>query len=251
MLLWQTNELYATPPTVQDEVRNLIARFRESIFAEATLLFERIDERTDAAVPTFLSFGSWIAGDRDGNSNVAPDAMLDAHEQGRAFVLERYVAAVEELQSRLSQDVTRGSASAALLASLERDTAELGDVRYAIGPRQIAEPYRRKLAFVHRRLRCAAADAPNGYADSAALLADLALIEASVVAGSGADAAQPVRRLMRAVRIFGFRLYALEWRQHRNRVFAALDEIVAIVEPGLAPLSNAAKPSANAGLRAN
>jgi phosphoenolpyruvate carboxylase len=237
VLLWQTNELYATAPTVQDEVRNLIARFRESIFTEATLLFERIDERADAAVPTFLSFGSWIAGDRDGNSNVAPDAILDAHEQGRAFVLDRYVAAVEDLQSRLSQDVQRGRASAELLTSIERDTEELGDVRYAIGPRQVAEPYRRKLAFVHRRLRRAMADAADGYRESTALLADLALIEASVHAGSGDDAARPIRRLMRAVRIFGFRLYALEWRQHRNRVSSALDEIVAIIEPGAARLS--------------
>ena len=91
VLLWQTNELYRTAPTVQDEVRNLLARFRESIFDEATLLFERLEARLGRAVPAFLSFGSWIGADRDGNANVAPDAIVAAHEQARSFVLGRYL----------------------------------------------------------------------------------------------------------------------------------------------------------------
>jgi phosphoenolpyruvate carboxylase len=237
VLLWQTNELYGTAPTVQDEVRNLVARFREALFDEATLLFERLEERLGAEVPTFLSFGSWIGGDRDGNANVAPDAIGAAHEQARRFVLQRYLDDVEALQARLSQDTVRGCVSAELLASVERDAAELPDVRYAIGPRQEAEPYRRKLAFVHRRLRLALADAAGGYASPQALLDDLAPVEASVRAHSGDDAARPVRRLIRAVRIFGFRLCAMEWRQHRDRVVRALDEIVAAVEPHVPRLS--------------
>ena len=238
VLLWQTNELYGTAPTVQDEVRNLIARFREALFDEATLLFERVENLTGAAVPTFLRFGSWIGGDRDGNANVAPDAIAGAHEQARRFVLQRYLEEVEALQTRLSQDAVRGGVTPELIASVERDAAELPDVRYAIGPRQEAEPYRRKLAFVHRRLRLALADDPGGYASPQPLLEDLTPIEASVRAQSGADVVRPLSRLIRAVRLFGFRLYALEWRQHRDRVVEALDEIVAAIEPGAPPLSS-------------
>jgi phosphoenolpyruvate carboxylase len=237
VLLWQTNELYATAPTVQDEVRNLLARFRESLFDEAALLFERLEAQLGSAVPTFLRFGSWIGGDRDGNANVAPDAIAGAHEQARRFVLERYVEAVEALQTRLSQDAVRGDVSAAVIAAVEQDAAALPDVRYTIGPRQAAEPYRRKLAFVHRRLRLTLADADGGYAAPSALLADLVPLESSVGEHSGADVARPVRRLVRAVQLFGFDLYTLEWRQHRDRVVRALDEIVAAVEPGAPPLS--------------
>ena len=238
VLLWQTNELYRTAPTVQDEVRNLLARFREAIFDEATLLFERLEARLGRAMPTFLAFGSWIGADRDGNANVAPDAIVAAHEQARRFVLGRYLEAVEALQTRLSQDALRGDVAAELIASVERDAAALPDVRYTIGPRQEAEPYRRKLAFVHRRLRLTLADADGGFADAAALLAELEPIAASVGAHSGDDVARPVRRLIRAVGIFGFHLCALEWRQHRDRVVGALDEIVAAIEPG-APLLSA------------
>ncbi len=237
VLLWQSKELYATPPTVADEVRNLMARFREAIFDEATLLFERLEAQLGTAVPSFLSFGSWIGSDRDGNSNVAPDAIFGAHERARAFVLERTIFAVEELQARFSQDVVRGAVAPELIASLERDGDELSDVRYTIGPRQEAEPYRRKLAFIHRRLTLARDDAPGGYPDAGALDADLALIDASVSASSGPSVVRPLRRLRRAVAMFGFHLCALEWRQQSGKVVRTLDEIVAAIEPGQPPLS--------------
>ena len=237
VLLWQSTELYLTPPTVADEVRNLLARFREAIFDEATLLFERLEAQLGTVPPDFLSFGSWIGSDRDGNSNVAPDALLGAHERARAFVFERTIRAVEDLQVRFSQDAVRGAVAPELIASLERDGDELVDVRYTIGPRQGAEPYRRKLAFIHRRLTLARDDAPGGYPDAAALDADLALIEASVSAASGPGVARPLRRLRRAVAMFGFQLAALEWRQQSGKVVRTLDEIVAAIEPGLPPLS--------------
>jgi phosphoenolpyruvate carboxylase len=238
VLMWQSSELYNSAPTIHDEVRNLIARFRETLFDEATLLFERIEARVARPVPTFLSFGSWIGSDRDGNANVAPDAVVDAHEQARAFVLKRYLQAVEGLQARFSQSISRGDVSPELLASVEHDLALIPDVRYTYGPRQEAEPYRRKLAFVHRRLTCAMAGDPAGYKTPEALKADLAVIDASLSVHSGIEAARPLRRLLRAIDIFGFHVYSLEWRQHRDRVVRALDEIVSIVEPKHPPLSS-------------
>jgi phosphoenolpyruvate carboxylase len=237
VLLWQSSELYATAPTVGDEVRNLLARFREAIYDEATLLFERLEAQLGTAIPNFFTFGSWIGSDRDGNANVAPDALLEAHERARAFVMERTIRAVEDLQARFSQDTQRGGASAELLASVERDGAELIDVRYTIGPRQQAEPYRRKLAFIHRRLTLARDDAPGGYASATDLYVDLALIDSSISAGSGADVVRPLRRLRRAVAMFGFHLCALEWRQQSGKVVRTLDEIVSAIEPDAVPLS--------------
>ena len=237
VLLWQSTELYATPPTVADEVRNLLARFRESIFDEATLLFERLERHMGCDVPTFLRFGSWIGSDRDGNANVAPDAIFDAHEQARASLLRRYIRTIEELQVRFSQDVRRGDVAPDLIASIERDQHDFHDVRYTLGPRQEAEPYRRKLAFIHRRLSLARDDVPGGYESAEAFDADLALIDASITAKSGLEVARPLRRLRRAIAMFGFHLVALEWRQHRDRVHSTLDEIVLAIEPREAPLS--------------
>lgn len=242
VLLWQSNELYRTAPTVHDEVRNLLARFREAIFDEATTLFERLEAMLGRDVPTFLTFGSWIGADRDGNANVAPDAILRAHDQARGFVFRQYLSTIERLQARFSQDAVRGRVAPELVASVERDAAELPDVRYTLGPRQEAEPYRRKLAFVHRRVSLARDDAPGGYAGPAALLAELDLIEASLGEQSGVDVTRPLRRLRRAITMFGFHLCALEWRQHCDRVTRALDEIVTLIEPELPPLSSRGEP---------
>ncbi|GAC1616952.1 MAG: phosphoenolpyruvate carboxylase [Vulcanimicrobiaceae bacterium] len=238
VLLWEGNELYLTPPTVADEIRNVIAWFRETLVDEATSLFERLEERfaeyaEPIAIPTFLRFGSWIGGDRDGNPNVTPATTELALEMGRDFILKRYIRDVEVLQTRLSQDARRGNVGDALARSLERDASELHDVHNTLGPRQSAEPYRRKLAFMHRRLMLARRNEPLGYGTWQAFASDLQLLEQSVASGSGRDVAAPVRRLHRTVEIFGFTTYELEWRHNKRNLELATDEILATVEPGV------------------
>lgn len=245
LLLWQSNELYLTPPTVHDEVRNLIGWFREGILDECARFYEHLQARTgdEVAVPTLFHFGSWVGSDRDGNPNVTPETTVSAADQMRRFILEHYLHEIASLQARLSQDVERGTVERELVDSLLEDESELPDVRYAIGPRQTAEPYRRKLAFVHRRLRMTIAEATTGYAGPQALLNDLRLLEDSVLAHSGRAVATPLARLIRQVKTFGFHLCALEWRQHRDLVAAALDEILAKIHPAMQPLSNASEPN--------
>ena len=231
VLLWESNELYLTPPTVGDEIRNLFAWFREALVDEAVSLFTRLERRTrdryDApiAIPTFLHFASWIGGDRDGNPNVTAQTTAHALEMGRAFILERYTLEVERLQVRYSQD-GRGTPDSVFDASLARDEAELTDVKYAIGPRQAAEPYRRKLAFVHRRLQLARANAAGAYADAGAFAADVALLLRSIERRSGSDVVAPLRRLARMIEIFGFSTYELEWRQHKRLLDATTDAMM-------------------------
>jgi phosphoenolpyruvate carboxylase len=239
VLLWEGNELYLTPPTVADEIRNVLAWFREALIDQSVMLFERLEDRLHAnygafgRIPTFLRFGSWIGGDRDGNPNVTPETTARALELGRRLIVERYARELAELQKRLSQDARRCNVSAPLSASLEIDESELADVRTTLGPRQAAEPYRRKIAFMRRRLELTLAREPGGYAHWRAFHAELDMVCASVTAASGRDVAAPLRRLTRMVEIFGFHTCEVEWRQHKRRLESALDEILAAAEPGL------------------
>lgn len=228
VLLWQSNELYLTPPTVHDEIRNLVAWFRETLVDENALFYERLQERTGegAQIPALFRFGSWVGSDRDGNPNVTPETTVDAAEQMRAFILSRYLSNVEALQARLSQDVGRGHVDPELLESLANDERELPDVRYTIGPRQVAEPYRRKLAFVHRRLRLTMNDAPGGYAAPEQLLRELRLVLRSVGDSSGQAVAEPLMLLIRKIETFGFHLCSLEWRDHRDRIVAKSADVI-------------------------
>ncbi|TAM58006.1 phosphoenolpyruvate carboxylase [bacterium] len=238
LLLWESNELYVTPPTVHDEVRNALAWFRGTLVDEAALLFERFEQHLaerlgpeTPTLPTFLHFRSWVGGDRDGNPNVTAEVTAAAAEDARRFILERYQQEVAALNARLSQNLARVGASRALLDSLERDEFALGEVRYAIGPRQNAEPYRRKMAFVHRRLTLTLERREGGYPDAAAFAADLELTWESLRQCDALETAAPLARLRRTLSLFGFTLCPLEWRQHQRRVLQALDEILATVEP--------------------
>jgi phosphoenolpyruvate carboxylase len=171
-------------------------------------------------VPTFLHFGTWIGADRDGNPNVTAQTTLHALDQQRTFILRRYRDEVAALSARLSQDIAKSGASEALLAKLESNAHLYPDVRYAIGPRQNGEPYRRMMAFVHRRITLTLRDEPGGYAGAQELAADLGLVHASLREHGELPTARPLERLLRALGIFGFHLASIDWRDHRNRVVA-------------------------------
>ena len=234
-LLWQSNELYLTPPTVQDEIRNLILWFRETIVDEVAAFYDRLEARVadPERLGTIFRFGSWVGSDRDGNPNVTAATIFTAAAEMRRFILQHYLADVEQLQVRLSQDVVRGTVDDDLLHSLAVEETQLQDVRYTVGPRQWAEPYRRKLAYVHRRLRMAIEDAAVGYPNAEALLADLRLIERSVTRNSGSPVAAPIVRLIRKVETFGFHLCSLEWRDHRAQIARkSADTVVSLAAIG-------------------
>ncbi|MDE2573603.1 MAG: phosphoenolpyruvate carboxylase [bacterium] len=244
LILWQSNELYSTPPTVHDEVRNALAWFRETLIDETLSLYERVEQvlaahagRGELDVPSFLRFGTWVGADRDGNPNVTPEVTLQAAALGRRFILTWYREELAALNARLSQASERVGLSAALEASLVADETELPGVRYAMGPRQLGEPYRRKAAFMHRRISLTLAEESGGYAGPSAFLRDLECVRQSLDAHGAGETARPLRRLIRAVRVFGFHTAALEWRQQRDLVIGALAEIVAAVEPGSQPFA--------------
>jgi phosphoenolpyruvate carboxylase len=230
-LLWQSNELYLTPPTVQDEIRNLILWFGATIVDEVAAFYDRLAARfpDHRAFSRLFRFGSWVGSDRDGNPNVTGATTLSAAAEMRRFILRHYLSDVERLQVRFSQDVVRGHVDEELLQSLVLEEQQLQDVRYTVGPRQWAEPYRRKLAYVHRRLRMALEDGLSGYETAEALLADLRLIERSVTRNSGRAVAAPIVRLIRKVETFGFHLCSIEWRDHRAKIVGkSADTIVSL-----------------------
>jgi phosphoenolpyruvate carboxylase len=77
--LWQTDELRAAPITVTDETTNTLYFFERSIFDVVAWLHDDMRAALREAYPShtfrigrFVCYGSWVAGDRDGNPNVTP-----------------------------------------------------------------------------------------------------------------------------------------------------------------------------------
>lgn len=232
--LWQTDEIRSEKPRVGDEVKNTLFYLEEVLFPLVPVFYETFERVATAAfgegarVPSsLLRFGSWVGADMDGNPNVTPDVALDTAYAQASRVTGRYLHALDALGETLSQSTKRVSVSAALVASLERDALEMPSFAAQLEASTKNEPYRKKLRFAHARLeatRQALLDArhagavklvapPHGYAEPAALLADLELVAASLVENRGARAGlRNVRALQRQIETFGFHLARLDVR---------------------------------------
>jgi phosphoenolpyruvate carboxylase len=249
-VLWQTDEVRATPLTVLDEVENGLFFFDETIFALVPLLRDSLKEalaryypESSFRIPPFLRFGSWVGGDRDGNPNVTPDITRRAVRAHTALALNKYIAAVRSLRRELSQSIRLTQVSEELRASIARDR-EVIPIDEEVQRRYGVEPYRIKLWFIERRLEntltakvgrqarsateCRGGEEP-GYASAEEFLNDLRLIQESLRTHQAEAVAEESRLvgLITQVETFGFHLAELDVRQHSEEHERALTDIFA------------------------
>ncbi len=235
--LWQTNELRDRKPTVMDEVRNGLYFFDETLFEILPEVYEELERCLQHYypshpwhVPTYLRFGSWIGGDRDGNPSVRANVTWETLVMHRHLALRKYEEALKEAVKRLSFSSVLIDVSPELLASIQRDREELESTTTAIW-RNESEPYRLKLTYMMERLhhtRQQASPLQMQYRAPEHLLDDLQLIERSLrqhQADYTADLL--IKKLIRQVELFGFHLASLDIRQHSREHEAAIEEILA------------------------
>ncbi|MCC6167171.1 MAG: phosphoenolpyruvate carboxylase [Caldilineaceae bacterium] len=245
VLLWQTDEMRDRPPTVMDEVRQTLYFFEETLFDLVPSIYREMERAlVDAypgetfTVPTFLRYGSWVGGDRDGNPFVNVAVTEETLRAQKDVVLERYAQEVEALYDHLSSGRNRVGFSTAFLDSLARDLDLVPAHEREVLDRFEQEPYRQKLILMFRRLEATRAENrlpwqarkldPRAYASAAGFLADLRLIYDSLYQNKGERLARGrLSDLIRQVEVFGFHLTTLDIRQHSARHRSAIAEILA------------------------
>jgi phosphoenolpyruvate carboxylase len=178
-------------------------------------------------LPTFLRWGTWVGGDRDGNPNVTAAVTRAAFARHRATVLGRYLEDTVVLGRSLSMsDLRVHGAFEGLEASLATDRERLPEIAARARPRTAHEPWREKLWYVQARLRAVLDHRDEGYIAANDYREDLAVIDASLrAAGLERIADQQLRDTLRRVDVFGFHLASLDVRQHsgvHDRVVAEL-----------------------------
>ena len=251
-ILWKTDEVRTQRPQVRDEIKNGLLYFHECLFQAVPTTYrymEQAIERTygkDPAqahhlkVPSFMRFGSWIGGDRDGNPNVKPETTaLALRLQARAVLLE-YLNRVTALSRILTYSSQLCSPSAALLDSLKVSEQFCGKTFSENQSRFSNEPYRRKLYMIRHRLDCnlrtvrkrlQGEDLPlqeGAYATEQEFLSDLYLIYDSLCSHGDRNIADAeLKDLIRLVETFGFFLSRLDVRQESSRHTAAIAELFA------------------------
>jgi phosphoenolpyruvate carboxylase len=255
-VMWRTDELRSAKLEVHDEVRNGLYYVRESLFEavpKAYHFFEKAlrkhygvnaDGTPPITVPSFIRFGSWIGGDRDGNPFVTADVTeWTVHTQMQA-ALDEYRARVLELRQTLTHSRDWCTPSAAFTERLAEYEEEYGEQVFRGTAVQIysREPYRRMAAIMLARLdanlsyvnQCLA-DVPSftpylAYENASAFLDDLYLLRDSLIShGDRIIATQDLQALIRLVESFGFHLLELDIRQestvHTLTVAAVLQQI--------------------------
>ncbi len=233
-ILWQTNEARRRSMTVADEVSNTRFYFERTILPLIPVLYEDLQRQIQqhypswrGPVPRWLTFGSWVGGDRDGHPHVTPAVSQDVLRQQRQAILRYYLAQMEQLVRTLSQAINLVPVSPELEQSVARDSDALPEMAATLGRYESTEIYRRKLSFIYARLQATLDSQPVGYPNSAALLEDLRLIQTSLTTNRGQRAAGGrVEALMRQVETFGFHLAHIEFRDHRDKLALAVEELL-------------------------
>lgn len=254
-LLWLTSEVRQDRPTVMDEVSSALWYLETRLLAagaymHATLALafeEEFSRSADAfrlAAP--LRFGTWVGGDRDGNPYVTPDTTIATARRASHVILGRYLEALEDLTRRLSLSSSVAPPLAGLLKSLDRDRKLLPAIWKANRKRNADEPLRLKLTFMAARIESnrrlvASRDAGRpkkeaaAYPDVAAFEEDLQLVRKSLLrAGAEQACRATVDPLLAAVRAHGFHGFMMDVRDHADVHSAAIKELLAPTNDGVA-----------------
>ena len=261
-LLWKTDEVRAHSMGVADEIDTGLFYFPLSLFSATTRVyrnFERSlhdvygDDAKKVAIPSFLHYGSWIGGDRDGNPNVTPETTALALRLQAQTILREYLQRLEALRGQLSHSYGFCELSEEFIENLKKDREDLGPQVTEIEKPFLQEPYRHKLVLMRFRmektlrgvtLRIAGDHQPpdpEAYLSSVEFLQDLRLIDRSLRGhGDAAIAQQELHDLIRLTETFGFHLMQLDVRQessHHSRAVADMLKVALHIDYD--PLSEA------------
>ena len=233
-LLWRSNEVRTRKPTVEDEVRYGLYYFRESLFEaipELYRYFERAMRHSygkgKVTIPSFLRFGSWIGGDRDGNPFVTASVTRNAIRLGMQEALHEYIKHVDKLRNILSHSTEFITPTKEFVDYLDAENQRIGNRLLASRTHQLnEEPYRRLLTIMRHRLKDSlrtveqrlegerGVPPDTSYRDAAQFLHELHIIDRSVRSHDDhLIASRELKDLIRLVETCGFGLYRLDIRQ--------------------------------------
>ena len=233
--LWQSNELNSKKPVVLDEVRDGLYYFDKTFFdvlpdihREMQISLQKHFPGEEWNIPSFLRFGSWIGGDRDGNPFVTHDVTWNTLMLQRDLVLKKYLQAIDYLIEQYSYCTMRIKISDDLCKLVaEKESKYLSDdQKWPVE----TEFYRRALTFMRHRLTKVGVAGDIGYKNPEELMAELRIIRESLSLHlPSQDELRRINRFMRQIDLFGFHLAPLDVRNHSSEHEWAIGEVLAKV----------------------
>jgi phosphoenolpyruvate carboxylase len=242
--LWLTDRSRVARPEVTDEARTGLWYFDVTIYDTMPRLqadLERALARHFPAVKAprrWLTFGSWIGGDRDGNPNVTADVTAEVLLLHRRLAIEKIRLGTRELARSLTVSDRRDAISPAV-EQLLSENRHLSKHLEQLGQRYPHEPYRRLLGVLRERLAQAVMEVKDGSRLAAAspggetclnddtVQETFRVIAESLRAGRGAIlVGGELKTVTEQLEVFGLHTARLDLRQHSGLHEAAVTELL-------------------------
>lgn len=213
--LWQTEEVREQKVSPLQEVQSALYYFDTTIFETVANFYAMFDAELEGHYPTvkrtrqFLTFASWVGGDRDGNPFVTPEVSKVTAQRHHGVAMEFYLRQC----GKLKQEITHADANQDLSVphNLSRHP-------------QVFQPYeifRDRLAALGRNLKA-------GECSHADFIAGLEHIRNGLLKQRAFRAANGrIQRLINQAKTFGSHLAELDFRDHSGKLQSAEPELIA------------------------
>lgn len=241
--LWLTDRSRTQRPEVTDEVKTGLWYFESTLWETLPRLQGDLEEALSRHYPAvkapmrWLTFGSWIGGDRDGNPNVTADITAQTFTLHRRLALDLLNETAHTVSRLLSISTHRDRITPELQELLKSHNKISSHVA-ALASRYPNEPYRLLLAGLRAQLDEAHDEAvtkiafdPTTPAEPALQSKDVAqwldrIIESLKRSRSAMLAEGELKDLRRQVETFGLHMAQLDLRQHSWRHENAMAELL-------------------------
>jgi phosphoenolpyruvate carboxylase len=243
--LWLTDRSRTNRPEVTDEVLTGLWYFDTTLWQAVPLLQDELeralaDTYPEIKAPTrWITFGSWMGGDRDGNPNVTPAVTAKTLLLHRRLALEKLQQSLKELSHLLTVSSRLDEISPELQKRLVSNETADTHVR-ALHDRYPHEPYRLALAALRAKvleaekeeeanwlLTPSSGEQPPDVLKTKDVAELLDLITESLSSHrAGLLAEGELHRLRQQVELFGLSVARLDVRQHSMRHETAMTELL-------------------------
>jgi phosphoenolpyruvate carboxylase len=212
--LWQTQEVRERGVGPLQEVESAVFYFEHAIFETVADFYTEFDAALKQYYPNlrrtnnFLTFASWVGGDRDGNPFVTPEVSRTTAQRHAGAARRFYERECKALVAELTH------------ASVPQGKSQVSQFPETSQQFQPYEELRQKIASMRRGLQA-------GELDVESFISGLEEVQSKLKAQKAyRSAAGRIDRLIKQARTFGFHLAELDFRDHSGKLNSAEDELV-------------------------
>ncbi|MCA9264258.1 MAG: phosphoenolpyruvate carboxylase, partial [Planctomycetales bacterium] len=240
-VLWQTDLVRPDRPPVMSEVRrgvyfaSTLWDVVPRIYRELRRALGEVYPHHHFELPRFMSFGTWIGGDRDGHPFVTTEVTRKTLARLRRAAVEGHLAECRRLHNQIVMSNQQVPSDTSLQVRLDQCAATWPELADRLTPVSPLETYRRFIRMLQYRLErtrdsvVAATPCEGCFKSVQEFRSDLELLQHSLLAHRGRRICdQYLQPWLDIVDTFGFHFASLDIRQNSEQHRQCLKEVLAL-----------------------